>query len=216
MPCHSLSFTIYANWSQSFIHSKSIQSDCVSSMWLEARIRWTGTLHIACTTTEYGVQSTIHLQDIDMHLHCAMYGVHCRAIPASCRSLFLRVWLRAAAGKENKDWNFQGRCKGPSCLRPFFFKRIVRRDFHAVSVQHMFMLDRSSSSSPLPSQHGHVSPPFLPYRSSLSPCQREESCRWIGYYDVQHICLRQPRCSSFTLRLYSTLYVIFGDSIKTS
>lgn len=87
--------------------------------------------------TEHGVLY-VHLQDINMHLHCTMYAAYCRAIPASCRSLFLRVRLRAAAGKKSKDWNFQGQCKGPYCLRLFFFfffRRIVRKNFHAASIR---------------------------------------------------------------------------------
>lgn len=118
---------------------------------------------MACATTEYCTEYVVCTSPGHQHA-VALHDVrNRRAIPASCRSLFLRVRLRAAAGKENKDWNFQGQCKGRYCLRLFFFffiGRNARKNFHAVSIYLCF----TSSSCPLPSQHGHVSPPFLPYR----------------------------------------------------
>lgn len=76
---------------------------------------------MACATTEYCTEYVVCTSPGHQHA-VALHDVrNRRAIPASCRSLFLRVRLRAAAGKENKDWNFQGQCKGRYCLRLFFF-----------------------------------------------------------------------------------------------
>lgn len=150
---------------------------------------------MACATTEYcteylvctspGYQHTFALHDVRNR----------RAIPASCRSLFLRVRLRAVAGKEkNKDWNFQGQCKGRDCLRPFFlsssFGRIVRKIFHVVSIYLCFT--------------GRVLRVRCRVNTGMSPllfCLTDCVCRLISWgncddgidcYDVQHISSRQP------------------------
>lgn len=90
---------------------------------------------MACATTEYSTEYVVCTSPGHQHTFALHDVRNRRAIPASCRFLFLRVRLRAAAGKENTDWNFQGQCKGQSCLRLFFFfGRNARKNLHAVSI----------------------------------------------------------------------------------
>lgn len=95
---------------------------------------------MACATTEYSTEYVVCTSPGHQHTF-ALHNVRDRrAIPASCRSLFLRVRLRAAAGKENTDWNFQGQCKGQSCLRLFFFFRTQRAKELSMLCQYIYAL----------------------------------------------------------------------------
>lgn len=99
---------------------------------------------MACATMEYCTEYAVCTSPGHQHTFALHDVRNRRAIPASCRSLFLRVRLRAAARKENKDWNFQGQCKGRYCLRFFFFffGRNARKNFHAVSIIYLCFTGR--------------------------------------------------------------------------
>lgn len=163
---------------------------------------------MACATTEYSTEYVVCTSPGHQHTF-ALHNVRDRrAIPASCRSLFLRVRLRAAAGKENTDWNFQGQCKGQSCLRLFFFFSGATRErtFNAVSIYLCFTgrvlrarCRVNTGMSPLL---------FCLTDWSLSPCQRGKLWWWIDCYDVQHIGSPQPRCWGSLIAWYYVLYTL--------
>ena len=207
IPYHSLSFALYTRTEAKALYVLNSFSPIV---WAQCDLRLgyvegTGTLHVACTTMEHGVQNTniSRTWTCICTARCTEYIVGRSQPPVG---LFFSV-CDCALLQEKKTkigifkvnarvlfaWGLflffflKASCKGTSCCVSTTYVNAWQVEFFV----------------PVAESTRHVSPPFLPYRSSLSPCWRGENCvgELIGYYDVQHICPRQPRWSSFTLWL---------------